>query len=147
MFSIIYYRSRDRIPPKSISISFFIYYITNIHWLISARKWHFQDFYYFFVFFQEKQPLLPPPVFRSKRSIFEYGNYDKYYNYRHETQVRKKIFPSNRRYFSPSSQAFVDARLSAIMQYLGGDQLEFFHDKTVLDIGWMNSLVEIGENI
>ncbi|EER16348.1 conserved hypothetical protein [Perkinsus marinus ATCC 50983] len=68
-------------------------------------------------FMPEKQPLLPPPVFRSKRSIFEYGNYDKYYNYRHETQ------------------AFVDARLSAIMQYLGGDQLDFFHDKTVLDIG------------
>ncbi|KAF4658720.1 hypothetical protein FOZ61_005305 [Perkinsus olseni] len=63
------------------------------------------------------QSLLPPPVFRSKRSIFEYGNYDRYYNYRHETR------------------AFVDSRLSALMQYLGGDQLDFFHDKTVLDIG------------
>ncbi|KAF4733060.1 hypothetical protein FOZ62_032167, partial [Perkinsus olseni] len=63
------------------------------------------------------QSLLPPPVFRSKRSIFEHGNYDRYYNYRHETR------------------AFVDSRLSALMQYLGGDQLDFFHDKTVLDIG------------
>ncbi|KAF4665641.1 hypothetical protein FOL47_004495, partial [Perkinsus chesapeaki] len=63
------------------------------------------------------QSMVPLPVYRSKRSIFEFGNYDRYYNYRHETQ------------------AFVDSRLSAIMQYLGGDKLDFFHDKTVLDIG------------